>query len=222
MRVKICGLCRPEDARLAAACGADYGGVILSSVSPRGQSVAAADRILGAAPTLMRVGVFVDASFDDVSGAARALGLSVLQLHGSEPPALVEALRGAGSWRVWKAIRPRSGAEFATVLDRYAGVVDGVLVDGWSASVAGGGGIAFDWRDVARYRDRIPADTEWIVAGGLTPFNVAGAIGTLGPDTVDVSSGVEVEQGIKSEPRVRAFVESARAAAMAGGAGGQA
>jgi len=222
MRVKICGLCRPEDARVAARTGAEYGGVILAPGGPRSQTIASAERILAAGQSLVRVGVFVNASVDDVKAAARALDLSVLQLHGRESPALVEALRGAGSWRIWKAIRPRSGEAFARGLERYAPVVDGILVDGWSGSVAGGGGVAFDWSEVARHRDRIPSGTEWIIAGGLTAENVAGAIAVLGPDTVDVSSGVESERGVKSAAKVRAFIEGARAAAISPGGQGSA
>ena len=213
MRVKICGLCRPGDARLAAESGAHYCGVILAPGGPRSQTVARAAEIFASTGSVERVGVFVNASVDDVVAAAGALRLSVLQLHGSEPPSLVETLRGAGSWRVWKALRPRSGEEFAAGLERYAPVADGILVDGWSGSVAGGAGVAFEWSAVARYRDRIPSGTEWIIAGGLTAGNVAGAIAVLGPDTVDVSSGVESDRGVKAEAKVRAFIEVARTAA---------
>jgi phosphoribosylanthranilate isomerase len=213
MRVKICGLCRPEDARLAAESGADYGGVILSPGSPRSQTLASAEPILAAAGVLARVGVFIDSSFDDVVTAGRALDLSILQLHGSEAPSQVEALRDAGAWRVWKGLRPRTGDEFAREVARYVAAADGILVDGWSAAVAGGGGVAFDWAAVTRCRDRVPPDVEWVVAGGLTPENVAEAITMLDPDTVDVSSGVEASAGVKSAAKVRAFIAGAREAA---------
>jgi phosphoribosylanthranilate isomerase len=171
--------------------------------------------VLDGAPGLARVGVFVDAAEADILATARALTLSVLQLHGSESPAQVAALRAAGPWRVWKAVRPRSADDFRAALERYARVVDGVLVDGWSAEAAGGAGAMFSWNEVARLRPLVPAGIELIVAGGLHPENVAAAIVALRPDAVDVSSGVEETRGIKSEERLRAFVAAARAAAGA-------
>jgi phosphoribosylanthranilate isomerase len=208
MEVKICGLCRPEDAVVAAAAGASYVGVILSPGSRRSQSLASAGEILDAAGMTRRVGVFVDAEAGAMASSAERLGLHALQLHGAEPPVVLEALR-AGGWRVWKALRPRDASEFLALLARYASVADGILLDGNSAHAAGGTGTAFPWREVARVRDRFPPQLQLIVAGGLDAANVEEAITLLSPDVVDVSSGVEQALGVKSEDRVRAFIAAA-------------
>ncbi len=212
MRVKICGVCRPGDAAAAVAAGADYVGVILAPGRARTQSLSQAAAIWSAAPQAMRVGVFVDAAPAELAATARELGLHVLQLHGEEDAALVQAVRAAGQWRVWKAVRPRSGGEFARAAEYWAPLVDGLLVDGWSAEAAGGTGVAFGWDAVAGLRDLVPDNIEFVVAGGLNPGNVAQAVARLAPDTVDVSSGVESERGIKSAERVQAFVQAARSA----------
>jgi phosphoribosylanthranilate isomerase len=119
LEVKICGLTRREDAEAAAAAGADYAGVILAPGYRRSVLPAAAAGILGSLP-LRRVGVFVDAGLEEIRAAAERAGLGVVQLHGSEPPALARSLRAEGRWRVWKALRPRSAAEFAAEVERSA------------------------------------------------------------------------------------------------------
>src|SRR5512134_3196935 len=97
------------------------------------------------------------------------------------------------------------------LLERYASVADGILLDGYSAFASGGTGSAFPWDEVARVRSRFPAKLQLIVAGGLTPSNVHRAITLLSPDVVDVSSGVEQAPGMKSEERVRAFIAAVSA-----------
>lgn len=210
--VKICGVCRPEDARTAVEAGADYVGVVLAPGGGRSQSLERARELFDAVgDAARRVGVFVDTDAAEIQVAARRLGLDVLQLHGGEPPELVESLRRAGPWRVWKAIRPRSGAEFAAAVERYAGHVDGIVVDGWSSRAPGGTGERFPWREVAEHRGTVPAGVLLVVAGGLDPENVARAVALLRPDVVDVSSGVEAAVGAKDTARVAAFAAAARA-----------
>lgn len=211
-RVKICGLCRPRDASLAAECGADYLGVILAPGGPRTRTEREADAIWAAAPGVPRVGVFVDPDPTEAIPTAERLGLSVIQLHGSESPALVTRIRAAGAWRVWKAIRPRTEAEFVESSSLWAGRVDGLLVDGFSQTAKGGTGTRFPWDVVERNRQAVPCGAEFVVAGGLGPENVAQAIARLAPDTVDVSSGVESAKGIKSAELLRAFMAAVRGA----------
>jgi phosphoribosylanthranilate isomerase len=211
MRVKICGLCSAADARLAADAGADYAGVILSPVGSRRQTVEGAASIFEGAGSLVRVGVFVDADVDTILATAKILGLGVLQLHGAETGDVVDRLRAAGDWRIWKAVRLRTPLDLIEALAKWSGRADGLLLDGWSVRGHGGVGASFAWQDVAPLRDRVPAGMELIVAGGLDPDNVGLAIRTLAPDTVDVSSGVETSPGVKSADRVRAFVKVARA-----------
>jgi phosphoribosylanthranilate isomerase len=156
-----------------------------------------------------RVGVFVDASLDELEAAGRAAGLDVLQLHGDETPELAAELRARG-WTVWKALRPRTGGELAAEAPRWAGSVDALLLDGFSTAARGGTGASFPWAEVAAHRDAVPDGVALIAAGGLRPDNVAEAAGILHPDVVDVSSGVESAPGIKDADSIRRFVTAAR------------
>ncbi|MFW6079436.1 MAG: phosphoribosylanthranilate isomerase [Gemmatimonadota bacterium] len=210
--VKICGLCRPEDARAAADAGADWTGVILAPGGRRSRTPEQARAILDAARGAGRVGVFVDADVEEAGGIAVRLRLDVIQLHGGESPERVAAIREAGRWRVWKAVRPRDHAELRDAIARFADVADALLLDGWSARAAGGTGTRFPWRVVEEERDAWPDGVRLVVAGGLTPATVVGAVRRLRPDAVDVSSGVERRVGRKDADLVRAFVRRARSA----------
>jgi len=212
MRVKICGVCRPGDAARAVRAGADLVGVILAPGFERTCTEQEAAAILGSAGHALRVGVFVDAP-GDTAAIAERLRLDVLQLHGAETPEQAAALKLAGPWRVWKAARVREAEDFLDAVDLYAEVVDGLLLDGWSARAAGGTGAGFDWNEVAPHRVVLPASCELIVGGGLTSDNVTRVVDVLRPDVVDVSSGVESAQGWKSASKMDAFVAAARAAA---------
>jgi phosphoribosylanthranilate isomerase len=212
-RVKICGLVRRPDAELAAASGAHYGGAILAPGGKRSISPEAAASLFAGLP-LRRVGVFVDAGASELRRAAEVAGLHVLQLHGVESASLASELQGEGRWEIWKAVRPRSAAEFVRALEEYVGAVDGILLDGWSPIAPGGTGSRFPWEAVAEHREEIPAGIRLIVAGGLGPSNVAAAVALLRPDVVDVSSGVESAPGIKDPGAVPSFVSAVRMAAL--------
>lgn len=211
--VKICGVCRPEDAAVVAEAGADYLGVVLAPGGRRSRSLDQAAEIFAAARGVRRVGVFVDAGLEALRSAGRRLALDVLQLHGGESPARVAAAREAGPWRVWKAVRPRGRGEFETALGRFGEAADAVLLDGWSARAAGGTGTPFPWDAVEAAREMLPDRLRLIVAGGLTPATVDEAVRRLAPDAVDVSSGVERSVGRKDAALVRTFIERARAEA---------
>lgn len=211
MEVKICGVCRPEDARAAAAAGADYLGVILSPGFSRSQDAGHAADIFAAAGNLRRVGVFVDAAPAHVVALVRALTLHAVQLHGAEPADQVEALRRETRVAVWKAVRPRTAAELAALAATYA-AADALLLDGWRAGAVGGTGARAPWDALAEARGAIAARTRIVLAGGLDPANVARAAAALRPDVVDVSSGVESAPGRKSPEAIAAFVEAAHAA----------
>lgn len=211
VRVKICGVCRPEDAAAADAAGADYIGVILSTGHARTRSLVEAASIYEAAPGPRRVGVFVDDDVPTVVGAAEQLGLDVVQLHGDESVEDVRAIIDPGkAWRVWKAIQPRDGSELEAAMDRYGAHVDGVLLDGWSPRGAGGVGARFPWELAVRVRDALPDEIDLVAAGGLRAENVKALVQRLAPDVVDVSSGVEEAEGRKSEAKMRAFARAAR------------
>jgi phosphoribosylanthranilate isomerase len=219
--VKICGVCRAEDARLAASAGAAWIGVILAPGRTRSQTVEQAGVIFDAAAaprdaaSPRRVGVFVDAQTDVVADAVRVLGLDAVQLHGDESLELVRSIRGAVACEVWKAVRVRSAADVTRAARTYASVVDALLLDGWSADAHGGAGVTFDWDAVAgTIVDGTGHGLRLIVAGGLTPDNVEDAIRLLHPAAVDVSSGVEAAPGRKSPGKIHAFIAAARGARM--------
>ena len=218
MDVKVCGLCRPEDAAVAVAAGATHAGVIRVPGTPRWRPAAGARAVLDAAAGARRVGVFADAAVAAVLAEAGSLGLDVVQLHGEEAPAEVESLRAAGL-EVWKVVKPGDGAALAAAASRYAGA-DLLLLEGASGRGTGGVGARLDWGALAAARERLPAGTRVGVAGGLTPANVAEAVASLRPSLVDVSSGVESAPGEKDAARVRAFVAAAlEAGAREAGAG---
>jgi phosphoribosylanthranilate isomerase len=212
--VKICGVCSAADAEAAGLAGAGYVGVILAPGFSRTVSLDAAAVILAAAGT-RRAGVFVDASPADVLRAADRLALDVVQLHGDESPETVAEVVAGGGTRVWKAVRVREAADVKDAVARFGSLVDGLLLDGWSAAAHGGVGARFDWAAGAAARSGLPAGVDLIVAGGLRPDNVAAAVALLRPRVVDVSSGVESSPGRKSIRLVHEFMEGARSAAKA-------
>lgn len=205
--VKVCGITRRGDAEAAAAAGAAYLGVIMAPGGKRTVPPGAGRALLEGLP-VRRVGVFVDAGADELRETAAAAGLEVLQLHGDEPPELLRRLRAEGRWTLWKGVRTRGAAEFRDAVDRYAGVADALLLDGWSAAAHGGTGATFPWEEVAEHRNLLPAEVSLIVAGGLRAENVARAVRLLRPEVVDVSSGVEDAPGVKNRDEVRRFLDA--------------
>jgi phosphoribosylanthranilate isomerase len=202
-RVKVCGITRPEDAELAVELGAWALGFILWPHSPR-----AADPVMaaGIAAALRRrtelVGVFVNATLDEVAQAAEALHLSHLQLHGDEGPAYCgEAARRTGA-KVIKAVRVAGPADFQD-LERFH--TDFHMLDTAARGLRGGTGETWDWALAARRRRKIPV----ILSGGLNAENVAAGIEAIDPWAVDVSSGVEAAPGIKDPDKLAAFMIAA-------------
>jgi phosphoribosylanthranilate isomerase len=203
-RVKVCGITRVEDAELAVELGAWALGFILWPQSPRAGDPAVAAGIARAVRRRVElVGVFVNASLDEVAHAADAIGLTHLQLHGDEGPAFcTEAGRRTGC-RVIKAARVASGADLQA-LERYR--TDFHLLDASVKGLRGGSGQAWDWELAAQRRSKVPA----ILSGGLTPDNVADGIAAVRPYAVDVASGVEASPGVKDPAKVEAFLAAAR------------
>lgn len=204
VRVKVCGVTRLEDARGAWEAGADALGLNFYARSPRCVDVATAAALARTRPPLGAVvGVFVNASPDDIRAKVRECGLTAVQLHGDESP---EACSGYGV-PVIKALRVQGPDDVARART-YLGVGDvaGLLLDG-AAPGYGGGGVGFDWSLVAGLSGHgVPV----LVAGGLKPSNVAEAVRATRPYGVDVASGVELAPGIKDMDAVRAFVRAAK------------
>lgn len=209
--VKICGLCRPEDAVTAVRAGATHVGVIRVPGASRWRPAETAMAVLDAAAGTRRVGVFADADRATILNEASSLGLDVVQLHGEESPEEVAALRAAGL-EVWKVVKPESVEGLLDYAARYA-AADLLLVEGVSARGVGGIGARFDDEAVAAARDLLPPGTRLGLAGGLTPNDVGAAIRRLRPELVDVSSGVEGRLGEKDAEKVRVFVDEAMRAA---------
>jgi phosphoribosylanthranilate isomerase len=213
-RIKICGVTRVADARLAALAGADAVGLNFYPLSSRYIDLATADKIVSVLPARMaKVGVFVNASAEEIQHVADRLGLDWIQLHGDEPP---EMLAQLGDRAIVRAFR--FGENGAGEISRYLEVCrtevrlpDAILVDACQPGEYGGTGVTADWKAVAETHDAF-APLPWVLAGGLTPFNVGDAIAVANPFAVDVASGVESRPGMKDPLLVRAFVSASRKA----------
>ena len=209
VRVKICGLTRPEDVSAAAEAGAAYGGFVFFPKSPRNLSPdVARDLALLAPPGLAKVALVVDATDDLLDAICEAVPLDMLQLHGKESPERVAAVRTRYGLPVMKAVGVATEADLPKI-GLYAQVADQILVDAKppkGAALPGGNGVAFDWRLIAGREWARP----WMLAGGLSPENVAEAVRLTGARQVDVSSGVESAPGIKDAARIAAFIAAAR------------
>ncbi len=213
VRVKICGLTRPADVAAAVAAGASYVGFVFFEKSPRHLSLAAARALaLEVPPGVVKVALTVDAEDAALDALLARVPIDMLQLHGRESPERVAALRARHGLPVMKAVGVAAARDLAA-LDRYAEVADQLLVDAKpppGAPLPGGNGLAFDWRLLTGRRWARP----WMLAGGLTPENVAQAVRRTGARQVDVSSGVESAPGEKDPERIRAFIDAAAAPAF--------
>ncbi len=218
VRTKICGLTRAVDAAAAEAAGARYGGVIFAKGGPRTMDPEHVPELF-AGTSLTRCGVFVNEAPEQIAALVTRLDLGVVQLHGDEPPEEVTRIRLETRAEVWKAVRPRTGAEFVAAIELYGSLVDGLLLDGWSQAARGGTGTPFPWSEVARHRDLLAPEVSLIAAGGLSPANVAALIAIMNPDVVDVSSGVERAPGVKDPGAIRHFADAVRRASARQGVG---
>jgi phosphoribosylanthranilate isomerase len=200
VRVKICGITNLEDALLAASLGAHALGFIFYQKSPRAIRPEAAREIIRALPPLvLSVGVFVDEEAQVVREISERVGLDWVQLHGRESP---EYCRSLGR-RVLKGFRIKNEASLA-FLSEYQNAVQAFLLDTYRPGTPGGTGETFDWEIARQALKYGPV----ILAGGLTPDNVAAALQTAKPQGVDVASGVEVSPGKKDPGKLKAFFQA--------------
>lgn len=211
--IKICGITTLEDALEALAAGADILGFNFYPHSPRYISPTVCQAVVRAVreahPWAILVGVFVNAPAAQVLDTLDTCGLDLAQLSGDEPPEILEQL----GERAFKAFRPRSQDELESLLRIYPLRREGpaALVDAMKPGLYGGSGQMANWRAAAWLAQRAPI----LLAGGLTPENVAMAIAQVQPWGVDVASGVEAAPGRKDKIRLRAFVQQVRKAYVA-------
>lgn len=204
VKVKICGLTNAEDAAVAVEAGADAVGFVFHKKSPRCADMAVVKAIVKELPPfVLPIGVFVNEDAKVVREVMDSCGLALAQLHGDETAAYCEQLGRP----MLKAIRLRDRHSFLALAEFQGRAgVRGFLVDAFSPDAYGGTGQVADWSLAAE----AAAVTRILLAGGLTPENVAHAIEQVRPYGVDVSSGVEASPGRKDHEKVRAFVQAVR------------
>jgi len=199
VKIKICGLTRAEDVQAAVAAGADAVGFVFAA-SPRRISIETAIRLGRYVPRgVLRVGLFMDQAGSEIGQVVSAVPLDLLQFHGSESERECRAFNIP--WL--KAVAMEDAGSIERAARAFPGAA-GLLLDSHAKGRSGGSGRTFDWALAKPAASRI-----WL-AGGLNADNVVEAIRVVRPYAVDVSSGVEVEPGIKDAERIRAFVEAVR------------
>lgn len=198
-RIKICGITRAADARIAAVAGADAIGLVFYSKSPRAVDIGQAREIVrGLPPFVSVVALFVDADADYIHQVVNTVPVDLLQLYGE----LSEQECAAFNKPYIKAVQVKVDTDLKELRRQYRGA-QALLLDTWHPKLAGGTGDVFDW-------GLIPKDIDFpiILAGGLNPDNVALALKRVKPWAVDVSGGVEAQKGVKNPDKIRDFVKA--------------
>lgn len=202
-QIKICGINAPDAMTAALEGGADFVGLVFHPESPRHVDIEVAAYLASYVPKSVQiVGLFVepdDRKLDEILSNVR---IDMIQLHGHESPDLISGIREMTDRPVMKALSIGTKDDLAQI-ELYAPHCDWLLLD---APGTGGGGKAFDWTLLENFKSPRP----WMLAGGLTPDNVASAIQKLHPTAMDVSSGVESARGIKDPAKIRAFINAVR------------
>ncbi len=202
--VKICGLKTPDAMTAALEEGADFIGLVFHPASPRNVEIEVAAYLASYVPeTTKIVGLFVDPGDKTLAEILGNVRLDMIQVHGAETPERIEDIKSKFGKPVIKSLGISTVEDVAGIKD-YEQVADWILLD----SRGGGTGKSFDWKLL----DGMIFTKPWMLAGGLTPGIVGGAIKRLKPDAVDVSSGVESTRGVKDPDKIRAFIRTAKAA----------
>ncbi len=214
IKVKICGLNGERGLSAAVENKASYVGFVFYRRSPRFISTQDAAAFVASLPRRVKaVGLFVNPSDSALDAVLNHVRLDMVQLHGRETPERVDDVRAAYGLPVMKAIGVSSESDLRAA-QKYEDHADWLLFDAKppkSATRPGGNATSFDWALMKSYLGKTP----WMLAGGLTPRNVAKAIQLSGARAVDVSSGVETRPGLKSPAKIRSFLNAAKAAAHA-------
>jgi phosphoribosylanthranilate isomerase len=206
MRVKICGLRDVDTVAAAMDAGAAYVGFVFFAKSPRNVSIAEARTLAPLAAGATRVALVVNAD-DALIAEIAASPIDMIQLHGTETPDRVAEIKRTTGLPVMKAIGVADAGDLAKI-DLYADIADQLLIDAKppkDGDLPGGNGLSFDWRLIEGRTWPCP----WMLAGGLTPDNVAEAARLTGAAQIDVSSGVESAPGVKNAAMIRKFIEAA-------------
>lgn len=212
MRVKICGITKPDQGRSIVQFGATSLGFMCARQSPRYVEPEQIRAIVAVLPVdavgrrVDRVGVFVDAALDEICQVVAIGDLSAVQLHGNESPQFCQALRSVlPGVEIIKALRVRQ-AESLDQACLYQNDVDTLLLDAYDPNLMGGTGRTLDWTNLQTFRP----SCAWLLAGGITPDNVQDALSLLCPDGIDLSSGVELSPGDKNLQKVGQLFERLR------------
>lgn len=202
-RVKICGITRVQDIQAAVKAGVDAIGLVFYAPSPRAVNIEQAKQLAAHIPPYVSiVGLFVNASSEEIAQVLHEVPVDVLQLHGDENPEQCQHIAQQCQRRWYKALQVKAGMNVATEIEQYqqAGA-SAVLLDAWHPELKGGTGLQFDWTSFPQ------TDFPLILAGGLRPENIQQAISLTQPYAVDVSGGVESAKGIKDQQLIQQFMQ---------------
>jgi len=202
-RTKICGITRIQDINSAVHAGADAIGLVFYPPSPRHVNIEQAQGLLRNIPAYVQVvGLFVNATAEEIAAVLKQVPLDILQFHGDESPKQCQSIAQQVGRRWYKAIQVKPGLDVVAEIQKYqqAGA-SAVLLDAWHPELKGGTGHSFDWSSFPQL------DIPLILAGGLNPDNIEDAIHTTAAFAVDVSGGVESAKGIKDQQLIERFMQ---------------
>lgn len=202
-RVKICGITRSQDIKSVVDAGADAIGFVFFPPSPRNVSVELAEELVKHVPAYIQtVGLFVNASSEEILKVLKTVSLDVIQFHGDETPEQCQHIAKLIGRRWYKAIQVKPDLDVISTIKQYqqAGA-SAMLLDAWHPELKGGTGHSFDWSQFPKL------DIPLILAGGLKPENIEDAIKTTQAFAVDVSGGVESAKGIKDQQLIEKFMQ---------------
>jgi phosphoribosylanthranilate isomerase len=207
MRIKICGITKPEQGKAIASFGATALGFICVPTSPRYVNATQMQAVIAQLPaSIDRIGVFANTTLKEISQVVAATKLTGVQLHGDESPAFCHHLRSLlPDVEIVKALRIRDARALEQAA-AYTIYVDTLLLDAYDPQQLGGTGRTLDWRTLQQFQSSLP----WFLAGGLTPDNIATALTQLRPHGIDLSSGVERSPGDKDLDKIARLFEQLR------------
>lgn len=207
-KVKICGLSTPETLTAAIDGGADFIGLVFYAPSPRHVEIEVASYLAKQVPDHIDVvGLFVNPNDTYIEQVINEVPITMVQLHGHETVERVSEAKEKFNLPVIKAL-PIETADDLETTKQYDGIADWLLFDAKGEKLPGGNGVVLDWNILKNYQGQSP----WMLAGGLTPDNVAEALSILSPNAVDVSSGVESAKGVKEIDKIHSFIKAVKQA----------